>query len=50
MKVRFEVEGRTVYQILEFAHDPKIRKTKIRTCNNAAEAQAVAQYYRVRPE
>ena len=45
MKVRFEVEGKKVYQILEFAHEPKIRKSRVRTCNNEAEAQAVAQYY-----
>ena len=50
MKVRFEVEGRTIYQILEFAHEPKIRRTKVITCINKAEALALAQYFRVRPE
>lgn len=49
MKIEFFVEGKTVYE-RSIYRDGTTQIIKIRECNTEQEAQAVANYYRVRRE
>ena len=49
MESRFEVIGKTVYNIVTFSDGTEWR-IKVRDCNNIEQAKAVANYYKVRKE
>lgn len=49
MDVKFEVEGKTVYETTTYC-DGTTQRIKIRECNTEAEAAAIANYFSIRRE
>ena len=49
MNIKYEVDGKTVYEVTTYT-DGTVQRIKVRECNNEAEAAAVANYYRIRKE
>ena len=47
MEITFIHEGPVVYEVRKYSDGTK-QYIKIRTCNTAAEAKSVANYYRIR--